>query len=86
VRNVVVSDDNGYSSTFSVPENIYQNLKALNLKSAYAAETKAAIANAPPPEARPSTVRASSAPVATPEDTSGPGWYKRTHPAIAPTP
>jgi hypothetical protein len=86
VRNVVVSDDNGYSSTFSVPENVYQNLKALNIKGAYAAETKAAIANAPPPEARPSTVRGSSVPTTSPEDVGGPGWYKRTHPAISPAP
>jgi hypothetical protein len=86
VRNVTVRDDNGYASTFSVPEPMYQNLKALNTKNAYAAETKAAIANAPTPEMRPSTVRASSVPTTTPQDVGGPGWYKRTHPAIAPAP
>jgi hypothetical protein len=86
VRHVAVSDDKGYASTFSVPESVYQNLKIMNAKGRYAADTKAAIANAPPPEARPSTVRASQAPMAAPQDIGGPGWYRRTHPAISPTP
>jgi hypothetical protein len=86
VRHVAVSDDKGYVSTFSIPEAVYQNLKILNAKGSYAAKTKQAIATAPPPEARPSTVPASQAPVATPEDIGGPGWYKRTHPAISATP
>jgi hypothetical protein len=86
VRHVAVSDDKGYASTFSVPESVYQNLKILNAKGRYAADTKAAIANAPPPEARPSTVPASTAPMGRQGDVSGPGWYAQHRPAIAPAP
>jgi hypothetical protein len=57
--NVSVAGDNGAIYAFTVPPNVLNNLMAIGNKMGYASEQKAAIANAPPSEARPSTVRAS---------------------------
>jgi hypothetical protein len=80
--NVSVAGDNGAIYAFTLPANAFNNLVGIGNKMGYAAETRKAIASAPPPEARPSTVAPGAIPRSASSDVSGPGWYARHRPGM----